>query len=136
MMERAPTPNDSIGTILNDIADNMQLLLRQEVELVKTRTTEKVTEQVQDKAKGVGLLVGGAIFAILGLAFLGVMLLLGLQAWFGLSAWVAALLVTLLYLALGGLLAFLGKQALTPAPDPEALPEEAPALPSTHRVEA
>ncbi len=113
---RTPTASDPLGTILGDLLDSSRTLVRQEVALARTEATEKISEQVQTKGKGVALLAGGGIFALLGLAFLGVMLIFGLREWFGLSGWLAALIVTLLYFALAGLLALLGKNILAPAP--------------------
>lgn len=128
MAQNAPTASAPVGRILSDLAENTQTLLRQQVELVRAETTEKISEEARSKGRAVGLLVGGGIFALLGLAFLGIMLIFGLQAWFGLSAWLAALIVTLLYFAIGGLLAYVGKSALTPEPEEPAVPSGAEQL--------
>ena len=114
MAEEKPvsTPNASLGKILGNLTTNSQTLVRKEVELVTTRTKERITEQVASKAKPIGLLVGAAIFALFALGFLGVMLIFALQDWVGLSAWLAALIVMLLYLLVALVLALVGRYLL------------------------
>ena len=114
MAEEKPvsTPNASLGKILGNLTTNSQTLVRKEVELVTTRTKERITEQVAGKAKPIGLLVGAAVFALFSLGFLGVMLIFALQDWVGLSAWLAALIVMLLYLLVALVLALVGRYLL------------------------
>lgn len=125
---KTPTANASIGTILGDLADSTQTLVRKEIELVKTQVSETVSEQVSTKGKGVGLLVGGGIFAIVGLGLLGITATFGLMA-AGLAAWLAALIVTVIYFVVAGALALWGKSILTPDEEPAEERTELPAQP-------
>lgn len=128
MDKKAPDASASFGTILSDLLDSTQLFVRKEIELHKAEAMAKVQELAAEKGRGIALLAGGGIFALLGLAFLGLTLFLGLQQWF--SPWLAALIVTLLYFLVAGILAFVGKSILTPAEESEALDE-----PSTYHTE-
>lgn len=114
MAEEQPvsTPNASLGQILGNLTSHSQTLVRKEVELVQTRTKERITEQIKSKATPIGLLAGAGIFALFALGFLGVMLILGLQSWFGLSGWLAALIVMVLYLIIAAILALVGRSLL------------------------
>lgn len=112
-----PTSDASLSVILGDLFSSTQTLVHQEVELVKAEANEKIgelKEEAQTKAVGAGLLAGAGIFAILGLAFLGVMLTYGFQEWFGLSGWLSALIVMLIYFAIAGVLALVGRGILMP----------------------
>jgi hypothetical protein len=111
-----PTPRDSIPTIVSDLVGSSQLLVQQEVERVKAEATERVEAvkaEAQEKGKGAGLLAGGGVFAVLGLAFLGVALLFGLQDLLNFSTWLSALIVTLLYFIIAAVLAFIGRRILS-----------------------
>lgn len=114
MAEEKPvsTPNQSLGQILGNLTSNSQTLVRKEVELVTTRTKERVTEQITSKAKPIGLLAGAAIFALFALGFLGVMLIFGLQDWFNLRPWLAALIVMVIYLLIAVILGLIGRAML------------------------
>ncbi|MBA3530488.1 MAG: phage holin family protein [Ardenticatenales bacterium] len=107
---KAPTADASVSTILADLVDSSQTFVRKEVELHKAEALDKVQTIAKEKGRGVGLLLGGGIFALLGLAFLGITLFFILQSW--LSPWLSALIVTLLYFLVGGILAYMGKMAL------------------------
>ena len=130
MAEEKPvsTPNQSLGRILGNLTTNSQTLVRKEVELVTTRTKERVTEQVKSMATPIGLLAGAGIFALFALGFLGVMLLFGLQEWFGLAAWLAALIVMVIYLVIAAILALVGRYLLNKNRGDEAADEAADAV--------
>lgn len=118
----APTPRASVGTILGDIVENTQHLAKQQVALVQAEVMEKVQEEAKIKGVAIGLLAAGGIFALFALGFLGWVLIYGFQEWFGMSGWLSALIVTLIYLIIGGILAFVGKNRLTAKPDHDGAP--------------
>lgn len=115
MAHNAPITDASIGTILTDLVDNTQTLVRQQVDLVKAEVTETVTAQVQSRVGPIGMLVGAGIFALFSLGFLGVSLIFALQTFLNLTFWLSALIVTLLYLVIAAILGFLGKKGLEAA---------------------
>jgi hypothetical protein len=111
----------SIGAVLGNLVENTSHLVRQEINLVKAEVKEQVSETARTTGKGAVLLAGGGLLALLALGFLGLAGVFGLTATLGWQLWVSALVVTLVYLVLGGLLAFLGwrtLQAATPATEP------------------
>lgn len=118
----APTPRASVGTILGDIVENTQHLAKQQVALVQAEVMEKVQEEAKTKGVAIGLLAAGGIFALFALGFLGWVLIYGFQEWFGMRGWLSALIVTLIYLIIGGILAFVGKNRLTTKPDHDGAP--------------
>ena len=66
--------------------------------------------------KGAGMLAGAAVTALLGLGALTALLIIALDGF--LPLWLAALIVTLLWLAVAGVLAMAGKKALQAATPP------------------
>lgn len=118
-----PTARSSVGTILSDLVENTQHLAKQQVALVQAEVTERAQEEVKTKGVGIALMAAGGIFALFALGFLGWVLIFGFQEWFGLSGWLSALLVTLIYLIIGGILAFVGKNRLSaPSDEPSPTP--------------
>lgn len=106
------SPDMSIGRILNNLTTNTQTLVRKEIQHVQVKVTEKVTTEVKEKGSAIGVLAGAGIFALFGLGFLGVMLILGLQAWFDLAGWLAALIVMALYFIIAAILGLIGRSML------------------------
>jgi len=101
-----------LPVILKELGNDMSLLIRQEFELLKAETTEK------GKKAGVGLgAIGGAgVMALLGLMALTATLILVLDLF--LPTWLAALIVTVAWLAGAAVLGLFGKnkvQEATPA---------------------
>ena len=106
--------DESIGDLLKQLSQETTTLVRQELELAKAEVTEK------GKQAGVGAgMVGGA-----GAAGLMALIALTLTAVFALDTfmkgWLAALIVTVVWGAVAGALALLGrnriKEATPPAP--------------------
>ena len=106
--------DQSIGELLKQLSQETTTLVRQELELAKAEVTEK------GKQAGVGAgMVGGA-----GAAGLMALIALTLTAVFALDTfmkgWLAALIVTVIWGAVAGALALLGrnriKEATPPAP--------------------
>lgn len=88
-----------LGELLADLAGQVEHLVSQHVKLARQEFTADGQKLV---VQGVGIAFG-LLLAVLGLAFVGVALMAGLQIW--LAPWAAALLVAVFYLGAGGLIA-------------------------------
>jgi Flp pilus assembly protein TadB len=101
-----------LGDLVKQLADQTSTLVKKEIDLAKA----EVKQQAQEAGKGVGMLVGGAVVALLGagtlVAFL-VMLLDGV-----LANWLAALIVGVVLVALAAALALAGRNRLRQATPP------------------
>jgi hypothetical protein len=75
-----------------------------------------VTQKGKVAGKGAGMLAGAAVAALLGLGALTAMLIVVLDSF--LPLWLAALIMTLLWLAVAGVLAMSGKKSLQAATPP------------------
>jgi CHASE3 domain sensor protein len=115
-MAAQPPPDElrerPLGDLVKQLADQTSTLVKQEIDLAKA----EVKQQAQEAGKGVGMLVGGAVVALLGagtlVAFL-VMLLDGV-----LANWLAALIVGVVLVALAAGLALAGRNRLRRATPP------------------
>jgi hypothetical protein len=97
----------SLGELFGDLARDMGVLVRQEVQLATTEMTHKASRAVQD----VGMIAVGGLVAYAGLlAILGAVIV-GLAA-AGFGWWQAALLVGVIVAVIGGLLVQRGIAAL------------------------
>jgi len=103
LFERRPKADRSITTLLSDLASETILLIRQEVALMKAELSEKFSRIGQ----GVGALGAGALIAFSGWLVLLAAAVLGLAT--VVPAWLAALIVALVVLAIAGVLFFIGK---------------------------
>jgi uncharacterized membrane protein YqjE len=105
-----------IGELLKRLADETSTLVRQELELAKAEATEK------GKKMGVGAgLVGGAgIAGLFALGTLTAAIVLALDT--AMAAWLAALIVTVVYGAIAGVLAITGRDRVREAAPP--VPEQ------------
>lgn len=108
-----------VGTVLRDLFENSVHLVRQEINLVKAEVREQISETVSTAGRGVGLMVGGALFAALGLALLAVTIIFALNSFLGWAFWLAALVVTLAYFIVGAILAYAGQQVLKSSRTPD-----------------
>ena len=61
-----PTENPELGQAIQDVTEKLSLLFREEIELAKVETTEKVTKLL--KGAVIGIVAG--IFAVFGLIYL------------------------------------------------------------------
>lgn len=122
MVESRPDDQPSLATLVGNILDNTGHLVRQEINLVKAEIRSQVRDTIATTGKGVGLLAGAGVFALIGLAFLGVTLMLGLNALLTWPLWLSALVVTLVYFAAAGALAFVGRAILQRAGDESGAP--------------
>ncbi|MDQ3607801.1 MAG: phage holin family protein [Actinomycetota bacterium] len=121
-----PDRDPGLGEAVQDVADKVTLLVREEIELAKAEVTDKVTSLV----KGIVIGLAGAVFA-----FFGLFVLLEGFAWFAFWAipfpsdqifWGFFIVAGLLFL-LGGLAGYLAARAVKAGapPKPDMAIEEA-----------
>ncbi|HEY0937197.1 MAG TPA: phage holin family protein [Trebonia sp.] len=118
--------NTSVGEMIGHVAQDLSLLMRQELELAKA----EIKQEVSKTGKAAGML-GGAGFA-------GYMVLLfaSIALWWGLSnvmdqGW-AALIVTGIWAVIGAVLFVIGRNRLKQVnPKPERTVETVKELPDT-----
>jgi hypothetical protein len=103
VIEPRPKTERSITTLLSDLASETILLIRQELALLKAELHEKFSRVGQ----GMTALGAAALIAYSGWLVLLAAAVLGLAT--VLPAWLAALIVALVVLAIGGALVFIGK---------------------------
>ena len=117
MSERTAQGSRSTTELLQRLADQISRLLRQELQLARLELAEKGRRT----GLGAGLLGAAGLVALYGLAALvaAAILLLAMA----MPAWLAALVVALVLLALGGVLALVGRGQVRRATPP--LPEQA-----------
>lgn len=96
----------SVGDIVGDITKDLTTLMRQEIELAKTEAKQEVAKA----GKGAGMLAGAGVAAHVMLIALTLFLTFLLDNWMNLA--VAALIVTVLWAIVAGVLALMGKKQL------------------------
>lgn len=94
----------SLGELVGDIANDLTSLVKQEIELAKTEAKAEAAKA----GKGVGLFGGAGIAGHLALVFLSLALMFLLDSWMHTA--VAALIVTVLWLAAAGVMALIGRK--------------------------
>jgi Na+/melibiose symporter-like transporter len=100
----------SLGDLFSDLSRETTTLVRQEVQLAKAELTQSATEA----ARGIGMLAAGGAVAYAGLLFLLLAIVSGLiEA--GWDAWLAALIVGVVVVAIGAFLVLRAREALKPA---------------------
>ncbi len=100
----------SLGDLFSDLSRETTTLVRQEVQLAKAELTQSATEA----ARGVGMLAAGGAVAYAGLLFLLLAIVFGLiEA--GWDAWLSALVVGLVVVAIGAVLVLRARESLKPA---------------------
>jgi len=100
----------SLGDPFSDLSRETTTLVRQEVQLAKAELTQSATEA----ARGIGMLVAGGAVAYAGLLFLLLAIVYGLiEA--GWDAWLSALVVGLVVVAIGAILVLRARESLKPA---------------------
>jgi uncharacterized membrane protein YqjE len=104
-----------IGELLKQLSQETTTLVRQELELAKAEMAEKGKKA----GKGAGMFGGAGVVGFLALGALTAALILALDT--GMKAWLAALIVGIVYAAIAGVLALTGKkevqQATPPVPE-------------------
>jgi uncharacterized membrane protein YqjE len=103
--------------LMREFADQATTLLRKEIELAKV----EVAEKGKQAAVGAGMFGGTGVFGLYGFGALTACLILALAT--VLEAWLAALIVAVVYGAVAGLLALRGKAKVQQAGPP--VPEQA-----------
>ena len=100
----------SLGDLFSDLSRETTTLVRQEIQLAKAELTQSATEAV----RGIGMLVAGGAVAYAGLLFLLLAIVFGLiEA--GWDAWLSALVVGLVVVAVGAILVLRARESLKPA---------------------
>jgi len=104
-----------IGELLKQLSQETTTLVRQELELAKAEMAEKGKKA----GKGAGMFGGAGVVGFLALGALTAALILALDT--GMKAWLAALIVGVVYAVIAGVLALTGKkevqQATPPVPE-------------------
>ena len=95
-----------IGELVKDLSSQTSTLVRKEIELARA----ELQQQGKVAGKGVGMLVGGAVFGLLALIALTAMLIAVLDT--AMDTWLAALIVTVLWVIVAAVLAKAGQSAL------------------------
>jgi VIT1/CCC1 family predicted Fe2+/Mn2+ transporter len=115
----------SLGDLFGDLSRQLSTLVRKEIDLARTEMTSRARSATQD----VALIGAGGAVAYAGLlVFLGAVVLLLVDA--GLEPWLAALLVAVVAIAIGGALVWRGREglkqtSLTPERTIETLKDDA-----------
>jgi hypothetical protein len=100
----------SLGDLFSDLSRETTTLVRQEVQLAKAELTQSATEA----ARGIGMLLAGGAVAYAGLLFLLLAIVFGLiEA--GWDAWLSALIVGVVVVAIGAVLVLRARESLKPA---------------------
>jgi len=100
----------SLGDLFSDLSRETTTLVRQELQLAKAELTQSATEA----ARGIGMLVAGGAVAYAGLLFLLLAIVFGLIK-AGWDAWLSALVVGLVVVAIGAVLVLRARESLKPA---------------------
>jgi hypothetical protein len=109
--------DESSGDLVRQAAEQISRLVRDELALAKAEMTEKGKKA----GVGAGLLGGGGLVALYGVAALLTAIVLGLAE--AMPAWLAALIVAVLLFAVAGVLAVVGRKEVRQATPP--VPQEA-----------
>lgn len=105
---------ESFGTLIKDLSTDTSHLVKQEINLARAELTVKAKEA----SKGVGMLVGAGVAALILLGTVTAFLIIVLDLF--LPLWVAALIVTLLWAIIAFALYSSGRAALKQVdPTPE-----------------
>lgn len=102
-----------IGELLKQLSDQTTTLVKQELDLFKAEMAQKGKEA----GVGAGLLGGAGVVTLLALGALTAFLILLLDTF--MAAWLAALIVTLLWAAVAAVLALQGKSKVQEAAPPK-----------------
>jgi uncharacterized membrane protein YqjE len=105
-----------VGELVKDLAGQTSTLVRQEIQLAQAELTTKG----KLAGRGAGMLAGAAVAGLLALIALTAVLIAALDA--AMPLWLAALIVTLLWAAIAGVLAARGRKELQHATPP--VPEQ------------
>jgi hypothetical protein len=104
--------DQSIGELLKQLSQDTATLVRKEVELARA----EVTEKGKQAGKGVGMFGGAGVAGLLALGSLTAFLIALLAT--AMDTWIAALIVTVLWAAVAGVLALVGRKEVQEATPP------------------
>jgi uncharacterized membrane protein YqjE len=107
----------STAELLKRLSDETTMLVKQEVDLAKAELQEKGKQA----GVGAGMFGGAGLFGVGAFAALTTCVIAALES--AMPLWLAALIVTVVYAAVAGVLALRGKRKVTEAAPP--LPEQA-----------
>jgi hypothetical protein len=113
----AGAQDGSTAELVRQAAEQISRLVRDELALARAEMTEKGKKA----GVGAGLLGGGGLVALYGIAALLTAIVLGLAE--AMPAWLAALIVAVLLFAVAGIMAVLGRKEVRQAAPP--VPQEA-----------
>jgi uncharacterized membrane protein YqjE len=105
-----------IGELVKELAGQTSTLVRQEIQLAQA----EVTAKGKLAGRGAGMLAGAAVAGLLALIALTAVLIAALDT--AMPLWLAALIVTVLWAAIGAVLATRGRKELQKAAPP--VPEQ------------
>jgi hypothetical protein len=105
-----------MGELFKQLSDDLSTLVRQELRLAQAEMTAKGKKA----GVGIGMFGGAGIVALLALGALTTCLIAAPST--GMEVWIAALIVTVLYGAIAGALALIGRDRVTEATPP--VPEQ------------
>lgn len=112
-----PLGDKSLAELTRRLTDQSTLLVRQELDLAKAELAEKGKQA----GIGAGMFGGTAVFGLYAVGALTATLILALSL--AVAGWLAALIVTVLYAAIAGVLALIGKSRVRKGVPP--VPERA-----------
>ena len=122
-----PPADASLGDLVRNMSADLSRLVRNEMQLAQT----EITEKLKHAGAGVGAFGGAGVLALYGVGVLIAAAVLGLAL--VLPAWLAALIVGVVVLAIAGIAALVGKKQLSQAAP--AVPERAVASVKTDVAE-
>ena len=114
--DEAPAADHSAADLVKQVTEQASLLVRDEIKLAQLEMTRKGKQA----GVGAGMLGGGGVIALYGVACLLACAIIGLSH--VMQAWLAALVVGVVLLAVAGVAALVGKNRLARATPP--VPEE------------
>lgn len=97
-----PVEEKSVPGLIRQIVQESSDLIQKEFQLLR----EELSTVVRQSAIAAGLIAAGAVLLFLGVAYLGITLILLLAL--AITPWVSALIVTLVFLIAGALIAYWG----------------------------
>jgi uncharacterized membrane protein YqjE len=104
--------DQSIGELLKHLSEQTATLVRQELDLAKA----EMQQRGKRAGLGLGLIGGSGVLALAAVGALTATLIIVLAEW--MDAWLAALIVTLVYAAGAAVLALQGKEKVSEATPP------------------
>lgn len=106
-------PRDrSLPELVAHLSSDLSTLVSEEIALLEAELSQKIHEA----ARGAGMLSGAALAAFMGLGSLTALAIIALQL--ALDLWLAALIVTVAWFVIAGILALTGKNSVQEAIPP------------------